>query len=89
MDLFTKIVKDKDNFSRFYKVFSKNLKLGIYKDIQNHNKLAEFLRFYATKSTKEQVLLNYLTGKSLAAVHDSPFLEVLLLVDPIDKYTIT
>ncbi|KAJ7259248.1 heat shock protein Hsp90 family [Mycena rebaudengoi] len=62
-----------------------------HKTAQYRSKLTEFLRFYSTKSTEEQISLKdyitrmpevqksiyYLTGESLASVRDSAFLEVL------------
>lgn len=57
MDLFTEISEDKDNFNKFYESFGKNLKLGIHEDAQNRSKLAEFLRFFSTKSLEEQTSL--------------------------------
>ncbi len=44
LDMFSEIAENKDDYTKFYESFGKNLKLGVHSDSQNRAKLAELLR---------------------------------------------
>jgi molecular chaperone HtpG len=91
MELFQEISENAEDYKKFYEQFSKNLKLGIHEDSTNRAKLADFLRFYTSKSGDEQVSFKdyvskmkegqkdiyFITGETKAAVANSPFIEGL------------
>merc|ERR1712165_184669 len=91
LELFAEISENEEDYKSFYEAFSKMIKLGIHEDTKNCKKIAEFLRYYSTKSGDSQVslktyvermkenqtLIYYITGESKEAVENSPFLEDL------------
>merc|ERR1712193_220645 len=62
LELFTEIADNKEDYSKFYEAFSKNIKLGIHEDSHNRQKMSELLRFNSSKSGLEMTSLkDYLT----------------------------
>jgi heat shock protein beta len=101
--------KDEPKYEKFWKSFGKAIKLGIIEDASNRVRLAKLLRFQTSKSDGKLVSLEqyvermkegqksiyYITGESIDALKNSPFLEkliskdfeVIYFTDPIDEYT--
>merc|ERR1711861_67964 len=77
-------------WNKFYKEFSKNLKMGCYEDDSNRSKLSKLLRFTTTKSEGKDISLDkyldrmqesqesiyYMSGDSLDTMKKSPSLQV-------------
>merc|ERR1712045_1103096 len=57
IELFNEIAENEEDYKSFYQSFSKMIKLGIHEDQKNRKKIAEFLRYYSTKSGADQVSL--------------------------------
>merc|ERR1712093_290643 len=77
-------------WSKFYKEFNKNLKMGCYEDDSNRSKISKLLRFISTKSEEKDISLDkyldnmaenqesiyYMSGDNLEVMSKAPSLQV-------------
>merc|ERR1711970_1188796 len=83
--------KDEEStWTKFYKEFNKNLKMGCYEDDSNRSKLSKLLRFTTTKSDGKEISLDkyldrmqesqesiyYMSGDSLEVMKKAPALQM-------------
>merc|ERR1712238_153742 len=81
---------EEGTWSKFWKEFNKNLKMGCYEDDSNRSKLSKLLRFTSTKSDGNQISLDkyldrmqetqesiyYMSGDSLQLMQKAPALQI-------------
>merc|ERR1719162_840003 len=83
--------KDEEGtWSKFWKEFNKNLKMGCYEDDSNRSKLSKLLRFVTTKSDGKEISLDkyldrmqesqeniyYMSGESMIVMQKAPSLQI-------------
>merc|ERR1711935_434905 len=88
--------KDEEStWSKFYKEFNKNLKMGCYEDDSNRSKISKLLRFTSTKSEDKDISLDkyldrmqesqesiyYMSGDSLEIMKKAPSLQIFMKKD--------
>merc|ERR1712214_269860 len=88
--------KDEEGtWTKFWKEFNKNLKMGCYEDDSNRSKLSKLLRFASTKSDGKQISLDkyldrmqetqesiyYMSGDSMEVMKKAPSLQVFTKKD--------
>merc|ERR1711860_210543 len=81
---------EEGSWSKFWKEFNKNLKMGCYEDDSNRSKLSKLLRFATTKSEGKQISLDkyldrmqetqesiyYMSGDSMEVMQKAPSLQM-------------
>jgi len=81
---------EEGTWSKFWKEFNKNLKMGCYEDDSNRSKLSKLLRFFSTKSDGKEISLDkyldrmhesqesiyYMSGDSIDTMQKAPALQV-------------
>merc|ERR1712023_478482 len=81
---------EESTWSKFYKEFNKNLKMGCYEDDSNRSKISKLLRFTSTKSEEKDISLDkyldrmaesqesiyYMSGESMEIMLKAPALQV-------------
>merc|ERR1712025_33721 len=81
---------EESTWSKFYKEFAKNLKMGCYEDDSNRSKLSKLLRFQTSKSEGKEISLDkyldrmaesqesiyYMSGESMGIMDKAPAMQI-------------
>merc|ERR1712099_33389 len=82
--------EEEGTWTKFWKEFNKNLKMGCYEDDSNRSKISKLLRFITTKSEDKEISLDkyldrmqesqesiyYMSGESIDVMKKAPALQI-------------
>ena len=110
MEMLETIATNDADMDIFYRNFAKYIKMGIHESPKYKPRLMHMLRYYTSSSgynnrsldeyvssmKKDQSCIYYITGASVEAIQQSPFIErlmdngieVIYMTDPLDEYMI-
>ena len=89
IEMISDLSEKEEEYKLFYEGFSQNLKLGVYQDSKNRDKIASLLRFetttnqftsldqYLERMKEDQDNIFYLAGENIDSLKNSPYLEQL------------
>lgn len=89
IDMLKVAMQDKDNYSNIYKTYQKNIKLGVYEESSDRERVADLLMFYSSNSPDKMITFDdyittmnenqkniyYISGDDIDVLKTSPFLD--------------
>jgi molecular chaperone HtpG len=83
------MIEDKEKYSKIFTTYQKNIKLGVYEESGDRERIADLLMFYSMKNPKKMISLDdyitemhetqdkiyFITGDDIEIMKASPFLE--------------
>jgi len=89
IDMLKSAMNDMDNYLKIYKTYQKNIKLGVYEESGDRERVSDLLMFYSANSpdkmitfddyitsmNENQKLIYYIAGDNMDILKTSPFLD--------------
>jgi molecular chaperone HtpG len=89
IDMLKSSMNDMDNYTKMYKTYQKNIKLGVYEESGDRERVADLLMFYSANSPDKMITFDdyitamnenqkhiyYIAGDNMEILKSSPFID--------------
>ena len=89
IDMLKSAMNDMDNYVKIYKTYQKNIKLGVYEESGDRERVSDLLMFYSSNSSNKMITFDdyitsmnenqkniyYIAGDNIDILKSSPFLD--------------
>ena len=89
IDMLKNAMEDMDNYTKIYKIYQKNIKLGVYEESGDRERVSDLLMFYSLNSPNKMITFDdyitsmnekqkniyFISGDNIDILKSSPFLD--------------